>query len=438
MILPERKHEIGGFSMIIEEGRSRVNGGVVHGEHAHIVEVGCAIEHGQMPHIEVVAAPGSSIAEHRCRDLVEQVRMAFRALDLQPPRAGVTFSINGITRSCAGVDGLGLPMVASLLEASGARPETFGEGDVLAGAYNGQFWMTPTCTVAISEETARTRRDLIIPKGFRLDVDERFLAGSVSVLEGRDPCAPGAVSAPDLEHLGKFPEPSPMDVSALSMDTLIALEAVALRQPVLISNEVKGCAESAARLLQDCVNAPTRHREALAELYGGANARALVRPEMSLASIVGGGRPIRPGAVALAQEGALYLQDVDRLSNTALKAVNGAWESVRIVRVDETVGFRTGFAPIATCEAGHEAAARSALQEICRGNAPYEATLPYVPDARAILNDLGAAREQGCLSTYVAERRETLAINDVTSLDAPGTVRSWPEGMDRNAAKEER
>lgn len=154
--------------------------------------------------------------------------------------------------------------------------------------------------------------------------------------------------------------------------------------------------------------------------------------------VVGGGRPIRPGAVALAQEGALYLQDVDRLSNTALKAVNGAWESVRIVRVGETVGLRTGFAPLATCEAGHEAAARSALQEICRGNAPYEATLPYVPDAYAILDDLGAAREQGCLSTYVAERRETLARNDVTSLDAPGTVRSWPEGMDRNAAKEER
>ncbi len=425
--------------MIIEEGRSRVNGAVVHGEHAHIVEVGCTVERGQMPGIRVVDAPGSSMTELRHRDLVEQVRMAFRDLGLQTPRAGVAFKLNGAARSSVGVDGLALPMVAALLEASGLRPETFGEGDVLAGAYNGQFWMTPTGTVAISEETARTRRDLIIPKGFQLDVDERFLAGSVSVLEGRDPCAPGAVNAPDLEHLGKLPEPSPMDVSALSMDTLIALEAVALRQPVLISSEVKGHAESAARLLQDCVNAPTRHREAVAELYGGGNDRPLVRPEMSLPSIVGGGRPIRPGAVALAQEGALYLQDVDRLSDTALKAINGAWESVRIVRVDETVEFRTGFAPIATCEAGHEAAALSALWEICPGDAPFDATLPYVPDARAVLNDLGAGDlSKGCLSSYVAERRETLARNDVRALDAPETVRSWPEGMEKRPSMEVR
>lgn len=426
--------------MIIESGKSTVNGAVVDGVHAHIVEVGCEVRPGTMPGISVVPAPGSSMREARRRNLTEQVRTAFRDMGLHTPRAGVTFTLNGVTTGSIGTDGLALPMAAALLEASGLREESFGEQDVLFGSYADYgMWCTPAGAIAISEETSRTRRDLVLPEGFTRSVDPRCLAGTVKALDGLDPCAPGAVRRSEADGLGMYPEPSPMDVSGLSMDTVVALEAIALRQPVLVSSREEGEAARAARFLESAVNAETRHRDALAEL-AGSGLSSMIYPEMSLAAIVGGGRPVRPGALSLAGDGVLLIHDIDRFSSSALASISGAWDAVRLVRVDRTVTFRTGFSPVATCEAGHEAAARDALQAICFDHVPYQTTLPFVPDARSVIDDLGkgGAPERGCLASYVAERRAALKENGVESLGVEEAVRSWPEGMEKRPSRTER
>lgn len=425
--------------MIIEDGKSTVNGAVVHGAQANLATVECTVDHGTIPGITIRTAAGCSMGENVMLALKGQVRAALRDMGQDPHTIKAAFELSGVTSGCTATDGLALPMTAALLEASGLREERFSDSDVLVGTYRDGSWSVPAGVIAVSEETARSRRDLLLPEGFESAVDARFVAGGVSVLAGIDPCAPGAVHDPAVENRGRLPEPSPMDISSLSMDTIVSLEAVALRQPVLFSSGIDGEALAAARLVETAVSAPSRHREALSELAGDG-ASAMVHPEMSLASILGGGRPVTPGALAIAGDGVLVLHDIDRFPFHVLGSIAGGWDALRIVRFDGLYTFHTGFAPVATCRAGQEAAARRALQEICFDHVPYQATLPFVPDARAVIADLGGQHplERGCLARYVAERRETLRDSGVESLGVEESVKSWPVGMDRPAFKIER
>lgn len=77
----------------------------------------------------------------------------------------------------------------------------------------------------------------------------------------------------------------------------------------------------------------------------------------TLAGIIGGGRPVRPGEVSLADQGVLFLQDVAEYRPTLLRQVEYAMhdKSVRIARADGVVEMPSDFllvGSVAPCPCG--------------------------------------------------------------------------------------
>ena len=79
---------------------------------------------------------------------------------------------------------------------------------------------------------------------------------------------------------------------------------------------------------------------------------------VSLAGLIGGGRPVLPGEVSLANKGVLFLDELPEMSRNALQALRQPLEEreVRIVRVDGVYVFPCDFLLVAAanpCPCGH-------------------------------------------------------------------------------------
>ncbi|WP_273448345.1 ATP-binding protein [Thermophilibacter provencensis] len=79
---------------------------------------------------------------------------------------------------------------------------------------------------------------------------------------------------------------------------------------------------------------------------------------ISVGGLVGGGRPVRPGEVSLADKGVLFLDELPEFGRGALQAMRQPLEDgeVRIVRVDGVYAFPCDFQLVAAanpCPCGH-------------------------------------------------------------------------------------
>ena len=78
----------------------------------------------------------------------------------------------------------------------------------------------------------------------------------------------------------------------------------------------------------------------------------------SLAGLVGGGSPIRPGEITLAHNGVLFLDELSEFKSSVLQGIRQPMETgeVRLTRADGTVTFPARFMLVAAsnpCPCGH-------------------------------------------------------------------------------------
>ena len=143
-------------------------------------------------------------------------------------------------------------------------------------------------------------------------------------------------------------------------------EALATRIPILIETDSPERAGEAIRaffhvgesdevtLMRDLAGVGAKGSVAVVSDIGTA----------SLAGIIGGGRPIRPGVISAASGGAIVLGNIDQASSHVLQSVASATrrDTVRIVRVDGTTLFPSDAALVMTAREDRSDYAMKAFQ----------------------------------------------------------------------------
>lgn len=296
------------------------------------------------------------------RDLADELQAIVRCATLASgytwPTQAVTVSLSPLDIPKRGVH-LALPVAAAILAASGQiqipeRPFVVGELSL-----NGQTLHDTPGIVAYAAYADRMSLSMLCPCTDRLPHE---LAG----------CADGISSLSDLRTRTRFPiqpiEDAGLPVRAPAFGSVA--EAVRGGKSLL----VVGPRARTDAVLADvpAMLEPLSYDESLelAPIYSIAepgllpSVLGLVRPvrrpdpSISLAGLIGGGMPVRPGEVTLAHRGVLYLGDVAQWKPGTLRQLDAARRArhVRIVRQDGIVEMPSAFQLVAhakPCPCGH-------------------------------------------------------------------------------------
>lgn len=346
--------------MLFENGGvSRVESAVVRGIDALPVAVTATVERGRLPGLVLRGVP-----DGRALELRSQVRCAIRASGLEVPAARVEVSAEPALPASCDAACLALPIAASVLELTGQVPE-LAPGLLLFGGLGIDGAVVDAAGAVCAQALAASlRMEPVLPLGSELS-----------------PSLPGARAVGCLGELADLPcvtapgrvgdESDATESGGAERAPEAARVAVALRQRrnvVLV-----GPRESTIRLARACRRAMPRvgpearlvveRAISAAHLTGDGLAGAArpwreVGPLDPLASIIGGGRPVRPGAATLAHGGALVIRDAESLSEGALSALARAARDRRvdIVRTDGLYAMPADVSVIACaspCPCGH-------------------------------------------------------------------------------------
>jgi len=144
------------------------------------------------------------------------------------------------------------------------------------------------------------------------------------------------------------------------------VEALATRIPILIETDSP---ERAGEALRAFFRVGESDEATLMRDLAGVGAKGSVAVvsdigTASLAGIIGGGRPIRPGVISAASGGAIVLGNIDQASPHVLQSVASATrrDTVRIVRVDGTMLFPSDAALVMTAREDRSDYAMKAFQ----------------------------------------------------------------------------
>lgn len=143
-------------------------------------------------------------------------------------------------------------------------------------------------------------------------------------------------------------------------------EALATRIPILIETDSP---ERAGEALRAFFRVGESDEATLMRDLAGVGAKGNVAVisdigTASIAGIIGGGRPIRPGVISAASGGAIVLGNIDQASSHVLQSVASATrrDTVRIVRVDGTTLFPSDAALVMTAREDRSDYAMKAFQ----------------------------------------------------------------------------
>ena len=322
-----------------------VNTLVVKGCEAVPVAVRATVRPDGVPGVEIDGLSETARVEMRAA-----VRCALGAAGYWLPRRGVHIEIAPDVRGRA-VSGLELPVAAAILAASGQIPKAGLDECRLVGNLSPDGKVLPSEGVRLFQTQLPEGAGLVASRGCDGDVlpagryaSEVLGIGELGELRrgvsSLTRCAAGpSVDAVDEDFEAEFGE-----------DAARAVEvACAGGHNLLLKGADEAALMAAAGSVAACMAAPTEAEAvriaAMTSIGAGAGHRGGIgeRPTVfwdartgTLPELIGGGRPVRPGAVSMAAGGALVIGHIDEMSEAASQMLAHAMfdREVRVVRAD--------------------------------------------------------------------------------------------------------
>lgn len=345
--------------------RTVVHGAIVEAASAVPVDIAIEFKPG-MPGITILG-----IQDNPAVELRGIVRCALRAQGYTLPRNSGSIDVMpspGYSKAFSGrirnVGSLALPIALGILSASGQLDPTYIKDKLFFGSLDFGGNVT-SCRGAIAVEDLCHELNLqgvvsaATPRGSRpsrpslqtLDSISSVSLGNPENLIGRPmPAEPNQLN----------PVYPPAAVSAVA-------EALATRIPILIETDSPERAGEALRAFYRV--GESDEATLMRDLAGvGAKGNVAVVSDIgtaSIAGIIGGGRPIRPGVISAASGGAIVLGNIDQASSHILQSVASATrrDTVSIVRVDGTTLFPSDAALVMTVREDRSEYALRAFQK---------------------------------------------------------------------------
>lgn len=317
--------------------------------------------------------PGISIAGFQDSARVELrgiVRCAIKAQGYSVPRGSIAIDIvptPDYNRNFSGrirtPDSLALPIALGILSASEQLDPAYLEDKLFFGSLDFGGNVT-SCRGTIALQNLCQELNL---QGVVSAATPRGLRPAHPSLQALDSISSDSLGNPE-KLIGRSMPVEPDQLSPVYPPAAVSAvaEALATRIPILIETDSPERAGEALRaffrvgesdeatLMRDLAGVGAKGNVAVVSDIGTA----------SLASIIGGGRPIRPGVISAASGGAIVLGNIDQASSNVLQSVASATrrDAVRIVRVDGTTLFPSDAALVMTAREDRSDYAMKAFQ----------------------------------------------------------------------------
>lgn len=317
--------------------------------------------------------PGISIAGLQDNARVELrgiVRCALRARGYSVPRDSIAIDIvptPGYNRNFSGrirtPDSLALPIALGILSASEQLDPAYLEDKLFFGSLDFGGNVT-SCRGTVAVESLCHELNL---QGVVSAATPRGLRPAHPSLQVLDSISSDSLGNPE-NLIGRSMPVEPDQLSPVYPPAAVSTvaEALATRIPILIETDSPERAGEAIRaffrvgesdeatLMRDLAGVGAKGSVAVVSDIGTA----------SIAGIIGGGRPIRPGVISAASGGAIVLGNIDQASSHVLQSVASATrrDSIRIVRVDGTTLFPSDTALVMTAREDRSDYAMKAFQ----------------------------------------------------------------------------
>lgn len=344
--------------------RITVHGAIVEGASAVPIDIAIETRPG---------LPGISIAGLQDNARVELrgiVRCALKAQGYSVPRDSIAIDIvptPGYNRNFSGrirtPDSLALPIALGILSVSEQLDPAYLEDKLFFGSLDFGGNVT-SCRGTIALQNLCHELNL---HGVVSAATPRGLRPAHPSLQALDSISSGSLGNPE-KLIGRSMPAEPEQLSPVYPPAAVSTvaEALATRIPILIETDSPERAGEALRaffrvgesdeatLMRDLAGVGAKGNVAVVSDIGTA----------SLAGIIGGGRPIRPGVISAASGGAIVLGNIDQASSYVLQSVASATrrDSVRIVRVDGTTLFPSDAALVMTAREDRSDYAMKAFQ----------------------------------------------------------------------------
>lgn len=317
--------------------------------------------------------PGISIAGLQDNARVELrgiVRCALKAQGYSVPRGSIAIDIvptPGYNRNFSGrirtPDSLALPIALGILSASEQLDPAYLEDKLFFGSLDFGGNVT-SCRGTVAVESLCHELNL---QGVVSAATPRGLRPAHPSLQALDSISSDSLGNPE-KLIGRSMPVEPEQLCPVYPPAAVSTvaEALATRIPILIETDNPECAGEALRaffrvgesdeatLMRDLAGVGAKGSVAVVSDIGTA----------SIAGIIGGGRPIRPGVISAASGGAIVLGNIDQASSQVLQSVASATrrDNIRIVRVDGTTLFPSDAALVMTAREDRSDYAMRAFQ----------------------------------------------------------------------------